>query len=100
MVNAHLVNHNGVSYIGKTRGFEDVNLISIEGKIIQINSCVLASLSPLSMQIMKQVHCDPFSGGEFYISTDHLEQGYKPRRAIKYTDLDITISTQVSKCFK
>ena len=33
---------------------------------------------------------------EFYISTDHLKQGYKPRRHLKYTDLDITISTQVT----
>ena len=33
---------------------------------------------------------------EFYISTEHLKKGYKPRRPMKYTDLDITISTQVN----
>ena len=32
---------------------------------------------------------------EFYISTDLLKDGYKTRRAMKYTDLDITISTKV-----
>ena len=71
-------------------------VIILQGGLIQVYQ-VLPVLQLLYCKSVEDPEQEDDHEDEFYISTDHLEQGYKPRRAIKYTDLDITISTQVSR---
>ena len=70
MNEVRLGTQDSVFYIGETKGFEDVKLLSLEGEQLSINSCVFASISHVCFEIVDQVYNDPFAGEDFYISTN------------------------------
>jgi len=67
----HLGVPAAVFYIEDADPFQDVRLVSVEGRCLYVNTCILASLSPLCRQMVQQVYEDPFFAGEdFRMATE------------------------------
>ena len=69
-MDVHLGSAQAIYYMGQTRGFEDVRLVSSQGQYHSINSCIFASMSTACFDIVNQVYNDPFAGEEFFVTTE------------------------------